>query len=328
LRFGGSVLQRARPDQHFSFSGQTQWGTALHLSMQARRIQAYTELALVDGRQAGLVFGAVLPVHSLSSIWVYVRHLSQSGSSLLGSVPRRGGGALGNESGITIGIQHRLTRGIRVRASHDVHWFGWLRFGVLTPTYGQHSSIAIETRLGNNDVRIQAGVKERSVATTSSDTFGPPVSTTAQSRSYRYSILAEIPIRRFSRMDVRCASTIANRGPTGASEGHLLAVDIRSGIGDWLEIVGRFALFDSDTGDARVYAYEPGLTYGSTIPSFSGNGERWMLVIRLSPDQRIDIRMKYSRTRWPGRDSAGSGLDETPGDRISTIGGEMRIRFR
>ena len=129
-------------------------------------------------------------------------------------------------------------------------------------------------------------------------------------------------------MNLRYASTIANRGPTAASEGHLLAVDIRSRIGEWLEIVGRFALFDSDTGDARVYAYEPGLSYGSTIPSFSGNGERWMLVIRLSPDHRIDIRLKYSRTRWPGRNSAGSGLDETPGDRISTIGGEMRIRFR
>jgi hypothetical protein len=104
-------------------------------------------------------------------------------------------------------------------------------------------------------------------------------------------------------------------------------MDARGTLWGQLTVAGRFALFDSDTGESRCYAYEAGLRNEFTIPSFSWQGDRWYVLLEWEPSNIVEITVKFATTTWPERSTTGSGLDEVAGNRIRSVGAEITIRI-
>ena len=89
----------------------------------------------------------------------------------------------------------------------------------------------------------------------------------------------------------------------------------------------RLMLFDTESFDARVFAYEYDLRYAFSIPSFSGRGERSYLMLTAQPLKSVFFQVKYGVTRFENVETVGSGLDEFEGDRLREVRAQLQLRF-
>ena len=79
----------------------------------------------------------------------------------------------------------------------------------------------------------------------------------------------------------------------------------------------RYALFRTDSYDTRLYTYENDILYAFSIPSFSGEGQRFYLNLRWKTKANINLYMKYSLTSYQDRNTISSGSNQIEGNRLS-----------
>jgi hypothetical protein len=93
-----------------------------------------------------------------------------------------------------------------------------------------------------------------------------------------------------------------------------------------VELTLRFALFDTDGWDARIYAFENDLVGFFSIPPHYGRGIRWYFMVRAKPLRRVDVWFRYGAWIYQDQDRIGSGLQEIPGNVRSDV--RVQIRWR
>jgi len=103
-----------------------------------------------------------------------------------------------------------------------------------------------------------------------------------------------------------------------------------------ISVTLRYALFDSDTYNSRIYTYEQDVLYAYSIRSFSGKGTRTYLMLRYKVAHGIDVWLRYSQTyfsrtgsvtSFSGVDIIGSSLNQIQGNTISEIKAQVRFKF-
>ena len=76
----------------------------------------------------------------------------------------------------------------------------------------------------------------------------------------------------------------------------------------------RFALFDSDDYDSRIYAYENDVYGLFSIPSYYYSGMRYYLNVRYNPMRKLSLYARIAQTVYNHQQTVGSGLDEINGN--------------
>ena len=94
-----------------------------------------------------------------------------------------------------------------------------------------------------------------------------------------------------------------------------------------LSLAFLYALFDTDSWNDRIYAYESDVLYGYSVPSYSGKGLRCVLLAEWSPFRWMDIWFRYAETWYSDRNGIGTGLDLINGNTKSEVEIEVRVRF-
>jgi hypothetical protein len=87
-----------------------------------------------------------------------------------------------------------------------------------------------------------------------------------------------------------------------------------------------YALFDTDSYNERIYAYESDVLYGYSVPSYSGKGLRCFLLLSWAPFRWLDLWTRYAQTWYSDRTVNGTGLDLINGNTKSEM--EVQVRFR
>ncbi len=89
----------------------------------------------------------------------------------------------------------------------------------------------------------------------------------------------------------------------------------------------RWALFETDGFDTRIYAYENDVLYGFSIPGFQNKGVRFYINGRYTIKRGLDLWMRYSLTHYNDQTVIGSGLEEIQGNHRSEIKFQIRYQF-
>ncbi len=71
----------------------------------------------------------------------------------------------------------------------------------------------------------------------------------------------------------------------------------------------RYALFDVNGFDARIYAFENDVLYSSSIPFFNDRGSRYYILTRIKATRWLDCYLRFARTHFSNRETLGTGLD-------------------
>ncbi|MDR0982626.1 MAG: helix-hairpin-helix domain-containing protein [Culturomica sp.] len=89
----------------------------------------------------------------------------------------------------------------------------------------------------------------------------------------------------------------------------------------------RFAYFDTDSYQSRIYAYENNVLYGYSFPAAYGKGVRAYMNSRLKCGKRFTFYAKFGVFYYPDRATIGSGLSQVDGNKTYDLSLQIRIRL-
>lgn len=89
----------------------------------------------------------------------------------------------------------------------------------------------------------------------------------------------------------------------------------------------RYALFESQSYDSRIYAYENDVLYFFSIPAYYNRGSRTYLTARYSWGKHIDIWLRWSQWYYNDQDVILSGLNEINGNTKTELRAQVRFTF-
>jgi hypothetical protein len=90
----------------------------------------------------------------------------------------------------------------------------------------------------------------------------------------------------------------------------------------------RFALFQTDSYDSRIYAYENDVQGYYSIPSYYYRGSRFYVMMNYNITQNIELWLRYSQTFYDNQNVISPGsLTEIDGNTKSEIRAQAMFKF-
>lgn len=94
-----------------------------------------------------------------------------------------------------------------------------------------------------------------------------------------------------------------------------------------LKLYNRIAIFDAESYDARMYAYENDLLYVFSVPSYYNRGLRSYLMAKYEIGQRFDIWLRWGVWSYDNVQTISSGLEEINGTNKMDLKLQVKMRF-
>jgi hypothetical protein len=94
-----------------------------------------------------------------------------------------------------------------------------------------------------------------------------------------------------------------------------------------LSLNARFALFDTDSYNSKIYSYENDVLYYYRIPAYYNRGSRTYITARYKIKKGIDCWIRWSIWKYTNVDEISSGLNQINGNGKSEIRAQLRFQF-
>lgn len=89
----------------------------------------------------------------------------------------------------------------------------------------------------------------------------------------------------------------------------------------------RFAWFNTDGYNSRIYAWENDLLYTFAIPAFYGDGVRNYLNLKYKLTKNLEVWAKLANSLYPRLESIGSGHSEIAGNHKTELKFQLRLKL-
>ena len=144
--------------------------------------------------------------------------------------------------------------------------------------------------------------------------------------NYRYHIAYKVSDA--VKLKSRVEFVLFDDGVNEREKGYLVYQDIEyKALSFPLSFSTRFALFETDSYDARIYAYENDVLYSFSIPAYQNKGTRYYLVLKYHISKGIDVWLRFAQTFHSNKETIGSGLEEINGNVKSEVKAQVRFKF-
>lgn len=217
-----------------------------------------------------------------------------------------------NEEGMYIGCRVQPARYVEISAFADFFRFPWFRYRADGPSQGREYYFRADMRLGRQArMHIRYRYEEKPVNMTD-NTRKTNVLFPRSFHNFRFHIDYG-PLDQWTfatRAEVIFNKTVSS----GYRQGFLLYQDL-----SWkpdfapMAVTARFAHFDTDTYDERLYAYERDVLYSFSIPAYYYRGRRVYLMLKYEWGERLDLWLRLASSFYDDRSVIGSGLDAISG---------------
>jgi hypothetical protein len=313
-----------RPDERFAVSG-TQ--TGMISAFGNAFLDPYTlfgEVARAPTGAYGAVAGATLDHRAGVQAILLGRRFQKNFRGLYNSAIGESASTQ-NEIGVYTGLRLRVAERWRIGTYVDQYRFPWLQFNVPRPTSGLDARLVVEYDPRpwlSSYVQLRA---EREEAAT--ERPGPESRLLGAVRpEHRQSARWHTEYAFSEAFTVRTRIQLSRyaAGSTDPSHGVLLSQGVRLQPTESLQLDARLAFFDTDGYESRIYAYEHDLLYSFSVPVLFDRGRRSYLLAQYEPTSNLTVEAKYGVTWYPHRQTIGSGLNETEGNRSR----ELRLQLR
>ncbi len=305
------------------FTGQGVTNVGLNYQTTFQNIYVFGEWAYQWQGAWATLHGMIASLNPQFSVFVnyrnYQRQYHAPFSQALGE-----GTAVSSEKGLYAGVSYRLGRKIEWTSYVDQFWFPWLRYGVNAPSQGidvlsQFSYIWY--KVGRINLRYRYRARQANSDEQMAEHMLADVYREQLRLDFHYKLSSVWEIR--SRVEA-----VFFDKETRSDFGGLVYQDVF-----WkprrLPVQGnlRLAFFQTDSYDARLYAFENDVLYANSFPLYYGKGWRSYANIRYRAHRKVDCWLRYRITRYSGVETVGSGLDVSDGPIRSDINVQIRYQW-
>lgn len=235
------------------------------------------------------------------------------------------GSSTQNERGVYLGLKTKLNGPWVVQSYVDFFQSDWLKYQTNAPSKG-YELLTQLTYKPNKVLEIYGRYRFQQRQKNSRDTDGTitEIENIDQQNirlNLSYAVSDQLVIK--SRIEY----VFINRPSNTPEQGMILTQDILFKPRSFpLDVALRFALFDSDSYDSRIYSYENNALNVFSIPAYYYQGSRAYLLVRYSFARHIDLWVKYGAFIYNNRKTIGSGAEEIKGSVKSDI--TIQLRFK
>lgn len=312
------------PYKAYKFNAQQLVTSGINYRFFYRKLSFFGETSVSDNLRLGTVNGISWHADPKLDLIVMFRSYDKGFQSLY-SVGFGESSDNSSEMGLYFGMQARLSKRVSVSAYYDQ--FVYTHFKWLTDDFSEGREIfgQIDFRASRGSsfyVRFRNKITERN----SKDDF---TGLDGQVQLNKTNIRLNYDQRINSRISLksRIEWTRFMYGDD-ESNGLLLFQDIQFTFKKIpLKLYNRIAVFDADSYDARLYAYESDLLYVFSIPSYYNRGLRTYLMAKYEIGKNIDIWARWGLWSYDNVETISSGLEEINGSRKMDLKLQMKIRF-
>ncbi|MEJ1237705.1 helix-hairpin-helix domain-containing protein [Chryseolinea sp. T2] len=196
-----------------------------------------------------------------------------------------------NERGIYLGWRHQFNRKISLTGYLDLFSFPWLRYRAYSPSFG-HEWLWRFSYQPSRNVMIFLQAREEFKARNSS--FDQAAYVQNACVKHNYWIHAETGLRELVRFITKLQISRFSEHGT-ATTGLALSQDVSLKV-KGLQLVARYALFDAEDYDNRLYTYENDVLFAYSMPAYNGTGIRKMIMLQYNITRHLTVWARYAET--------------------------------
>jgi hypothetical protein len=305
----------------WSFQGKRNFNLSAFLNYTKNNITFFSEVAQTLHHGGALVAGLLGSLTRQLDVSLLYRNYSRNFYSFYSNaiaentVPK-------NESGIYWGWKYAFSRKYSLAGHLDLFHFPWLRYRAYVPGDGSEWLLRLSYQPSKTVVffvQVREESKTRNLANKNN------YYQTGEGIKRNYWINCDYSAN--SRLSFRTrvqASTYTLEGQT--SRGLVLIQDANFDLGRF-SFSARYALFDTDNYDNRLYSYERDVWLAFSFPAYVGTGVRQYAMVQYRLSQRVDLWLRWAHTRYTDRTSIGSAGEMISGNIRNDVKLQARVKL-
>ncbi len=323
-----SVLARSDDAYNlYRFSGSELNNYSVDYSYRFRNLHLFGESAYSSTGGLAHLSGLLLGLHKRMGASVMYRSYDRDYNALN---PNAFGESylVNNERGLYLGVELRPTDRLTISSYMDTWTHPWLRFRASNPSDGKEYLMRVEYRVKR---KLSVYVQYRNeTKLRNTDLF----------LAERGSLSTALPIKRENlRIQLSNSSLGALELRTRLEFSRFDDVneEVRTGSMIFQDIIyrpiekpysftARFALFNTDDYDSRIYAYENSILYEFSIPPLFDRGVRYYINYRHDLSPFLTIEGRLART-YKSNGDIGSGNERVDGDSRTDVKVQLKFSF-
>jgi hypothetical protein len=232
-----------------------------------------------------------------------------------------------NEKGMYMGFVAKPLKKITLSAYYDQFTFPWLKYQINAPSKG-YQYLAQLTYKPSKKMEIYVRIRERNKGENTAVDLDRGIDYIVNEKQTNYRFHYSYKISESIKLKGRVELVNYDKQESPYETGYLIYQDIiYKPKSSPFSFSFRYGLFDTDSYNSRIYAYESDVLYAFSIPAYYNRGTRTYLTAKYKIKRGIDLWLRYGATFYDNIDVISSGLEEIQGTTKSEIKAQLRFKF-
>ncbi|MBL0070744.1 MAG: hypothetical protein IPP34_02420 [Bacteroidetes bacterium] len=314
--------KEVKPYNQFDFRGKSLLNAGFDYAWLFRNISFFGEVAGSPNGSIAFLNGFTMGLHPTMAISILHRQYPRNFQSLTSGAFKESGNNA-NEQGFYAGISVKPVKTISVLCSYDRFYFPWLRYRTDGPSGGEEFSGTITySPSRKTSLYVRGRYSQKMLNLPEEFVLINSISEVTQ-KGLRFHLTTKIS----SSFTIRSRVEVVSYKYAGESEqGFAVMQDVQFHPMSFpLSFNFRYAMFDTESYDSRIYSYENDVLYGYSIPAYYYRGSRFYFNTRIKIRKGFDCWLRYSISAYSNREVIGSGYEEIEGNKKEEV--KIQIRF-
>ncbi|MCP4123473.1 MAG: helix-hairpin-helix domain-containing protein [Bacteroidetes bacterium] len=325
FKFSAPLQRSQQPYNQFDFNGDQLINASVDYQYLNKNMSLFGEIAFSDNGGWGMMNGGNFHLPNSVKLTLAHRYYAKNFQTLYAEAFAESSRPV-NENGLYFGLSFSPFKYAEWKTYVDVYKHPWLRFGIDGPSYGMDFLSVFNYRPRYDMAFYLRGRTERKLENAPDyETAVDFLVSTVKSNlrlNYKYRPNCNLSLQ------TRLEFSWYNDGANPTAKGFMFFQDIKYAFNKApLTLYARYALFQTDSYDARIYAYESDLLYVFSVPAYYGRGSRYYLMAKIHINRYLDFWVRWSQNIWTDTKTVSSGLEEIMNNTKSEIKVQARIKF-
>ncbi len=324
--FGGNIERKLAAYSQFQFNTNKNTVIGTDYSYIYKNFNVYGELSRSENGGVAQLHGLLASLDPKLSTSIVYRNYQNNYQSLRSNAFAESSTNI-NEKGLIFGLEAKPNRFWTITGYMDQFKFPWLRYLTDKPnTFGKDGMLQVKWKPSKKLEmygRIRNKVKPKNTPFDFDD-----ISTIVKENSWYYRYHISYKISESIHLKNRAEFRTYKRGDRKQENGYLIYQDITyKPMSKPYSFTFRYALFETDSYNARIYAYESNVLYAYSIPAYYNRGTRTQLTMRYRIKKGIDLWLRWAQWHYNDVDTIGTALEEIEGKNKTEIKAQLRLVF-
>jgi len=314
-------LQRdATPYNQFYFEGSANTNSSFYLNYAYRNVSVFSEAAYTLKGGAAVIAGSVVSVTSALDVAVLYRNYARNYQTFYSNAISENSTPQ-NERALYWGWKYTFNKKYWASGYFDWFRFYWLRYRGYSPSEGNEWLLRFNYRPIRH-VSFFAQMREENKIRNQANETNLYLTAPGTKRNYWFNADYQVT----PSLSLRTRAQYSAYHFAGSSTQGLALIQDITFQRNRLTINGRYALFDTDDYDNRLYVFEKDVWLAFSFPAYYGVGVRSYVLIQYQVTPSIALWLRWARTTYSNTETIGSGSELIAGNTRNDL--KFQARFR